>query len=303
MRSLRSEGLRFLRRGPVAVWPVVLEAGTAKPISVRHDVWCDGAVRLGNHSPVRRRGTLKMPRHAALGRTTVVPGRRVRCRAAYGDGRRGQSDCYLAKHDANQTRRPVLGLPSSVGKPLRVCTAGRLYVFSGGATLDSSRERRLHAARRCRPRRAYHPTELLDLGHLGTPPVRAALAVIMAIMAITASLSTVTAYTGPTAREGCPAQRTEATAVPCKARLGLLDIRYGVAAEPESIVSAGVTGRLSLCRAKIPGHCAGQQSEHHNCCKPTTSGWNIFHLTQSSQPSCDPPPSTLSPGLVPSLLP
>jgi hypothetical protein len=129
MRSLHSEGLGFLRRGPFAVWPVVLEAGSAKPISVRHDVRCDGAVRLGNRSPVRRCGTLKMPRHAALGRTTAVPDRRVCCRAAYGDCRRSQSDCYVAKHDVNQTRRPVLGLRSSVGKPLQVCGSGRLYFF------------------------------------------------------------------------------------------------------------------------------------------------------------------------------
>jgi hypothetical protein len=80
--------------------------------------------------------------------------------------------------------------------------------------------------------------------------------------------------------------------VPCKARLGLRDIRYGVAAEPESIVSAGVAGRLSVCRARIPGHCAGQQSEHYDCCEPKTSGRYIVHLAQSSQPSCDPPPST-----------
>jgi hypothetical protein len=136
MGSLHSEALRFLRRGPVAVWPVVLEAGSAKPISVRHDVRCDGAVGLGNRSPVWRRGTLKMPRHAALGRTTAVPGRRVRCRAAYCDCRRGQSDCYLylAKHHVNQTRRPELGLRSSVGKPLCAVRAACTF-FSGWGPL------------------------------------------------------------------------------------------------------------------------------------------------------------------------
>jgi hypothetical protein len=146
MRWLHSVGLRFLRRRPVAVWPVVLEAGSAKPISVRHDVRCDGAVRLGNRSPVRRRGTLKMPRHAALGRTTAVPDRRVCCRAAYGDCRRGQSDCYVAKHDVNQTRRPALGLRSSVRKPLHVCGSGRLYFFPDGATLDCLSQK---TSRRC----------------------------------------------------------------------------------------------------------------------------------------------------------
>jgi hypothetical protein len=54
-----------------------------------------------------------------------------------------------------------------------------------------------------RRRRAVPITRLTDLGHLGTPPVRAALvAVMMAIIAIMAGLSTVTVYTGPAAREG-----------------------------------------------------------------------------------------------------
>jgi hypothetical protein len=84
--------------------------------------------------------------------------------------------------------------------------------------------------------------------------------------------------------------------VSCKARLGSRDIRYGVAAEPEGILSTGVAGRLSVRGAKIPGHCGGQHSEHHDCCEPNTSGWNISHLTQSSH-------SDVIPSLLPSLVP
>lgn len=124
--------------------------------------------------------------------------------------------------------------------------------------------------------------------------MRAALvAVVVAITAIVGRIAIMVRLgtVAATAREGCPAQRTEAIAVPYKARPGSRDIRYGVAAEPESIVSARVAGHLSVCGGRIPGHCAGQQSEHHDCCEPKTSGWNISHRSQSSQ-SCDPPPLT-----------
>jgi hypothetical protein len=146
MRSLHTEGLRFgLRRGPVAVWSVVLEAGTTQPISVGHDVGCDGAVRLGERSPVRRGGTLKMPRRAGLGHSTTVPGRRVRCRAACGDCRRGQSDCYIAQHDGNQTRRLRLGCIASWERreaTFQTVHRGAVCVFSAGGYPDSLWEER-----------------------------------------------------------------------------------------------------------------------------------------------------------------
>src|SRR5215831_12843879 len=81
-------------------------------------------------------------------------------------------------------------------------------------------------------------------------------------------------------REGCPTKRTKTAPVFCEAPLGSRYVRDRVAAEPESVVRAGLAGGLGRCRADIRGHRTGQQSEHHDCCEPNISGLNVFHLAQ-----------------------
>src|SRR5689334_19494976 len=81
-------------------------------------------------------------------------------------------------------------------------------------------------------------------------------------------------------RESSPAQRAEAAAVPCEARLGALDIRHGVAAESECILGTRFASCLSPGGRHIPEQQAGQQSEHRHHRESNASGVNILHLVK-----------------------
>ena len=119
--------------------------------------------------------------------------------------------------------------------------------------------------------------------------VEGAITVIMANVAVAARVGTIaplmcTALRGTlmrtAARKSYLALRTEAVPVACKARLGSPDIRYRVTAEPEGIMSAGIANCLGRRRSQIPGRGTGQQSEHHDCCKPNASQFDLLHLAR-----------------------
>jgi hypothetical protein len=77
--------------------------------------------------------------------------------------------------------------------------------------------------------------------------------------------------------EGGLARRTEAGAISCEAGLRFPDVGYGVAAESERIMSAGLAGGLSRGRADRRGHRGAQQAERNDCREPHKISSNILH--------------------------
>jgi hypothetical protein len=95
--------------------------------------------------------------------------------------------------------------------------------------------------------------------------------------------------TSAAAPEGYLARRTEAGAISCQASLRFLDVGYGVVAQSERIMGAGLAGCLGRGRADRRGHRDAQQPERNGCREPDKISLNTLHL---HNPRCHPHPLT-----------
>jgi hypothetical protein len=90
---------------------------------------------------------------------------------------------------------------------------------------------------------------------------------------------------GTAGREGRFAERAEAVAIAGKASLRSLNVGYGVTAEPEGVVRAGLPDCVGHSRAEMSGHRGGQQCEgnyrHETDRETDRTCLDIVHHAQS----------------------
>jgi hypothetical protein len=89
------------------------------------------------------------------------------------------------------------------------------------------------------------------------------------------------ASVGTASRESRLAQRTETAAILGKAGLRSRNVRYGVVAEPESVVRAGFLDRFSRRRAQMPAQRSAEQSKRNHRHETDRTSLDIVHCTQS----------------------
>jgi hypothetical protein len=102
------------------------------------------------------------------------------------------------------------------------------------------------------------------------------------IVASPIPVATMTVAVGTGACERGLAERAEAGAVSCKARLRPFDVGHGVAAESECVVRTGLAGGFSPGRTEISRRRSSHHAESDHRHKTNRAGPDILHHAQSS---------------------